>query len=132
MLTVMPAWLHARAAATASSSDSPATNRRAMRRIAPAVVTQPLKRLLSERYNRVARSIRRFPEGTSRKSVHGCVSKMLDLARRRSLERQASSGNDYAPAAPAKLVPFQLISPMYYTRVLYGSLHACIFPDKHQ
>src|SRR6266568_2230847 len=104
MLTVMPAWLHARAAATASSSDSPATNRRAMRRIAPAVVTHPLKRLLSERCNRVARSIRRFPEGTSRKSVHGCVSKMLDLARRRSLERQASSGNDYAPAAPAKLV----------------------------
>src|SRR5260370_38621383 len=29
---------------------------------------------------------------------------MLDLARRRSLERQASSRNDYAPAVLAKLV----------------------------
>src|SRR6266436_1101610 len=54
----MPALLHSRAAAMASSSVSPATNRRAMRRVVPLEVTQLAKLLLSASLSRVDRSMR--------------------------------------------------------------------------
>src|SRR6476646_340131 len=53
----MPALLHARAAAMASSRVSPATKRRAMRRVVPLVVTHLAKRGLSESLRSVARSM---------------------------------------------------------------------------
>src|SRR6266851_9337015 len=54
----MPALLHSRAAAMASSSVSPATNRRAMRRVVSLEVTQLAKPLLSASLSRVDRSMR--------------------------------------------------------------------------
>src|SRR5229473_1523559 len=56
----MPALLHSRAAATASSSFSPATNRRAIRRVVPLEVTQLAKLLLSESLRSVDRSMRNY------------------------------------------------------------------------
>src|SRR5260370_15567952 len=54
----MPALLHSRAAAMASSSVSPATKRRAMRRVVPLEVTHLAKPLLSESLSSVDRSMR--------------------------------------------------------------------------
>src|SRR6267143_2580740 len=56
----MPSLLHSRAAATASSSVSPATNRPAMRRVVPLEVTQLAKLLLSESLRSVDRSMRNY------------------------------------------------------------------------
>src|ERR1700674_540003 len=56
----MPALLHSRAAATSSSSVSPATNRRAIRRVVPLEVTQLAKPLLSESLRSVDRSMRNY------------------------------------------------------------------------
>src|SRR6476646_2421773 len=53
----MPALLHARAASMASSRVSPATKRRAIRRVVPLVVTHLAKRGLSESLRSVARSM---------------------------------------------------------------------------
>src|SRR5271154_56982 len=53
----MPTLLQARAASMASSSVSPATKRRAMRRVVPLEVTHLAKRGLSESLRSVARSM---------------------------------------------------------------------------
>src|SRR5271170_1317569 len=57
-LTGKPLALSTRAAAIASSSVSPATQRCATRRLTPLLIDQRASRLLSERRRRVARSIR--------------------------------------------------------------------------
>src|SRR5215472_9112843 len=54
----MPASLHCRAAAIASCKVSPATKRRAMRRVEPFDVTQVANFLLSESFRSVERSMR--------------------------------------------------------------------------
>src|SRR5712692_10727872 len=54
----MPALVHSRAAPMDSSSVSPATNRRAMRRVVPLEVTQLAKPLVSASLSSVDRSMR--------------------------------------------------------------------------
>src|SRR5690242_21664638 len=54
----MPASLHRRAAATASANVSPATKRRAMRRVVPLEITQVPNFLFSESFRSADRSMR--------------------------------------------------------------------------
>src|SRR5258706_13570677 len=69
----MPRLLHSLAAAIASSRVSPATKRRAMRRVVPLEVTQLAKPLLSESLRSVDRSMRELLWQPGKDETSACV-----------------------------------------------------------
>src|SRR6266403_2839785 len=69
----MPRLLHSLAAAIASSRVSPATKRRAMRRVVPLEVTQLAKPLLSESLRSVDRSMRELLWQRGKNETSACV-----------------------------------------------------------
>src|SRR5450755_611129 len=78
----MPRLLHSRAAAMASSSVSPGTNRCAMRRVRSLVVTQWANELLWESLRRAARSMRvDYGSARQRKLVFVLFEKLFGVHR---------------------------------------------------